>query len=156
MKSYLLLAFLFCFSMVFSQERGIVLKSKTTDRTAFLPEHKRIKLKTKDGTVLVGKFTIVDDHTIQIKDTPVVLDSIVKIKRRSLVSSIGSPFVFVTGALMVTVGIAGAAAGGYAVLLVVFIPPGVPMVLLPVISNNHEPEKWEYVIDTNPKLKKTQ
>lgn len=156
MKSYLLLVLLFCFSMVFSQERGIVLKSKTSDRTAYLPEHKRIKLKTKDGTVLVGKFTIVDDHTIMIKDTPVVLGSIVKIKRRSLVSSIGSPIVFVTGVLMVTAGVAGVAAGGYGVFLVVFIPPGVPMVLLPVISNNHDPEKWEYSIDTNPELKKTQ
>jgi small nuclear ribonucleoprotein (snRNP)-like protein len=154
MKLYITLVLLICFSMAFCQERGVVLKAKASNRSVFLSEHKRIKLKTKDGKVFVGKFTIVDDHTIMIKDTPIALDSIVKIKRRSLVSSIGSPIVFAVGATLVITGIAGAVSGGYAVVLVVLIPPGIPMVLLPAISNNHKPQTWEYSIDTNPKLKK--
>ena len=155
MKSFITLVLLFYFSMAFCQERGIVLKEKATERTAFLPEHKRIKLKTKEGKVVVGKFTIVDENTILLKGTEIELDAIVKLKRRSLMSAIGSPLVVISGAAFVLVGVAGAFSGGYGVLLLVFIPPGIPMILAPLISNNHVPEKWEYSIDTNPKLKKT-
>jgi len=155
MKSQIRLLFVFCFLFLtsYAQDKGVVLKEKSSDRTVFLQENKRIKLKTKDGKVFVGKFKIVDDNTIMIKNATITLDSISTIKRRSLVSSIGSPFVVAGGTILMIAGVAGALSGGYGVLLVVLIPPGIPMILVPVISNNHVPEKWSYSIDTNPKLK---
>ena len=156
MNRQILLTFFLFFSLlsIQAQEKGVVLKDKKSNHLEFLKENKRIKLKIKDGKVYVGKFSIVDDKSILIDGTTITLDSVVKIKRRSLVSAIVSPIIITLGVTFVFVGVAGALSGGYGIFLVAFIPPGIPMILVPLISNNHQSEKWEYSIDTNLNVKK--
>ena len=135
-------------------EKGILVTKKDSSSTLFLKENKRIKVKLLDGKVYVGKFQIINDSTFSIRDNIISLDSIAKIKRRSLVSSIFSPVVIVYGIGLVSLGVVGIAYGGYVIILGALILPGLPMVLVPLISENHRPQKWNYSIGTNPKNKK--
>jgi hypothetical protein len=160
-KNNFLLLLVFLFSIhSYSQgqeiveEKGVVLEKRNSATTAFLPENKRIKVKLLNGDVIAGKFKIVDDNTIVIREHFISLDSIAKIKRRSLISAIFSPLIIAYGVAFITVGVIGITVGGYAVLAAVLIPYGIPMVLIPVISENHRPQKWKYSIRTNPKKAK--
>ena len=124
---------------------------KNSKKTAFLLENKRIKVALLNGEVIAGKFKIIEDNTIIIKNRTISLDSIAKIKRRSTVSALFSPVVVICGVVYIVAGFAGIAAGGYAVLLAPLIPVGVGMILIATISENHNYLKWNYSIGVNPK-----
>ena len=152
MKTYITFFLFFALTIAHCQDKGIVLK-KTNDHTVFLPEQNRIKLKTKDGKYITGTFTILDENTISINETPILIDSIVKIKNKSIFSSVRNTFLITGGSFLVLLGTVGAISGGFGVVLVVLVPPGIQMMLLPLITNNHIVEKWHYSIGTNPKHK---
>jgi len=79
-----LLFSLFSTTVLFSQEQGIVLEKKNSERINFLKENKRIKVITANGSIFYGRFSIVDENTIAINNSTIALDSVVKIKRKSL------------------------------------------------------------------------
>ena len=123
---------------VFSQNQGILLKKKNSERIDFLKEHKRIKVITANGKKFYGRFSIVNDNTIIINNSTIPLNSIVKIKRKSLTSSIGSPLVPVIGVIFILGGTSVAATGkSGAIAGVGMISSGFAMSLASLISNNH-------------------
>lgn len=136
---------------IFSQDQGILLEKKNSETTDFLKEHKRIKVITSNGNHFYGRFLIVDDHTIRIDNSIIPLDSIVKIKRKSLTSSILSPIVPVIGVIFILGGTAVAATeGSGAIAGTGLVFSGFTMTLASLISNKHKKEKWDYKIGTNP------
>jgi hypothetical protein len=146
-----LLFSVFSTTFLFSQEQGIVLEKKNSERINFLKENKRIKVITADGSVFYGRFSIVDQNTIAINNSTIALDSFVKIKRRSITSLIGSPIVLLIGVIFILGGTAVAATGGSAAIAGVgMISSGFTMTLASLISNKHEKEKWEYKIGIKP------
>jgi len=141
---------LFFSSIVFSQEKGIVLKDKKTDETEFLKENKRIKVFTIDGTNYTGRFKIIDDATIEIDGTNIPLDSIMKIKRRSLTSAIVETTFYVYGGIIVTACLIATAINPIALIA---IPVSFPFfgvgLLIPGLENGHKLKRWSYSIETN-------
>jgi hypothetical protein len=132
----------------YSQDRILKLKKINSETVKIIKEHKRIKVQTIEGKKYVGKFTIVNDSTILIANEAIVLDSIVKLRKKSLFNSITNPVFITVGSLALLIGTAGAIAGGYGyIATVVMIPPGIPLLLLPSISNQHPKTKWEYTIE---------
>ena len=137
-------------SSIFSQGKGITLENKETKKTIFILENERVKVKTTDGNTFFGHYQIIDSETISIDNSPVLLSSIVKIKQRSLIVAILRTICIVNGAILLTVGIAGVIAGGYAVLVtLIAVPPGLPLFIAPLTSNNHSNREWNYKISEN-------
>ena len=146
-----LLLFVFTANSVFSQELGILLEKKNSERIDFLKEHKRIKVVTINGKELYGRFSILNDSTITINSATIPLKSIAKIKRKSMTSLIASPVVPLIGVIFILGGTAVAATGGSgAIAGVGMISSGFTMTLASLISNKHEKEKWEYKIGAKP------
>jgi small nuclear ribonucleoprotein (snRNP)-like protein len=122
------LSFLF-FS--FAQNKTLVLTNNKTQVSREIQENKRIKIETKEGEKMYGRFTIIDSSSILVDEQVILLEDIVKMKRKSLFIKIINPVIIATGALCVTIGIAGAVAGGYGyIATIVFLPPSIPLVLL--------------------------
>jgi ABC-type multidrug transport system fused ATPase/permease subunit len=145
------LLFVFTANSVFSQELGILLEKKNSERIDFLKEHKRIKVVTTNGKELYGRFSILNDSTIAINSTTIPLKSIAKIKRKSMTSLIASPVVPIIGVIFILGGTAVAATGGSgAIAGVGMISSGFTMTLASLISNKHEKEKWKYTIGIKP------
>ena len=141
---------LFNSSLVFSQEKGIILNDKKTEETEFLKENKRIKVFTIDGTNYTGKFKIIDDNTIEIDGVNIPLDSIMKIKRRSLTSALLETTFYVYGGIIVAACIVAAAVDP---LFLIAIPVSFPFIgiaiLIPGLENSHKLKRWSYSIGTN-------
>ena len=144
----LVLSLIFLLSCLFltAQEKGIALKKENSKKTVFLEENRRIKIITKSDKKIIGNFTILDNKTIMIKNQEIAIDSIETITRHSKFSSIANPVLVGVGAVFIVFGTAGIIAGSYGVLLAPLIPVGLPMVLVPVISNRHKSKDWEYQI----------
>ena len=148
-KILLIISLLFFCYESNAQNNGIKLICKSTNDSIFYKENTRIKIKTTDGTSYTGKYSIVDDKTILIKDLKVPLDSIVKLKKRTVFSSIVRPISLTLGAALATAAYAGIAAGGYGFLITaVALPPSLPLVIVPLTTNNHKQEKWNYTISS--------
>lgn len=144
-----LITFIFCLVMttLFAQNKGINLMKNTSNDTTFLKENRRIKVKTLEGKSIAGKFTIVNDSEINIKGRIISMDSIVSIRKASTFSAIASPISIVVGGALLVGGMAGLAAGGYGVLLTAaFLPPGLPLFIVPFTANKHPIKKWKYEI----------
>lgn len=149
--SILLLLVFFSTTSIFSQEQGIVLEKKNSSRIDFLKEHKRIKVITASGQTFYGRFSIINDTTITIKKSAIPLNSIVKIKRKSLTSLIGTPLVPVIGVICILGGTAIAASGGSGAMAGVgLVSSGFTMTLASLISNRHEKKRWDYKIGVKP------
>lgn len=137
-------------TLVFSQEKGIVLKDKKTDEVEFLKENKRIKVFTTDGTNYVGRFKIIDDNTIEIDGEKITLDAIMKIKRRSVTSATIETTFYVLGGIIVAACIVAAATDP---LFLIVIPVSFPLIgvglLIPALEENHKVKRWQYSIGTN-------
>jgi hypothetical protein len=100
-----------------------------------------------DGKQIAGRFAIVSNSEIRIKNKTVSLDSIVKIRKASTFSAIATPVAVTVGGICILGGIAGAAAGGYGFLAtVVLLPPGLPLFIVPLTVNKHVKDKWKYEI----------
>ena len=147
MKHFITLIFCLAFYIAFAQNKGINLIKSTSNDTTFLKENRRIKIKTTDGKSIAGKFTITNDSEINIKGRIISMDSIVSIRKASTFSAIASPISIVVGGALLVGGMAGLAAGGYGVLLTAaFLPPGLPLFIVPFTANKHPVTKWKYEI----------
>ena len=147
MKRVYLLFFLLCSIAVLSQNNVLVLQKSNSNFIKEIKEHKRIKVWTKEGQKLYGRFIIKDSTSIMIEDQVVLLEDIIKLKKKSLFGTIANPIFIVYGSVMIIAGVAtvgtgilGAFIGGS------FIIGGIPLVLIPSISNNHPMKYWEYSI----------
>lgn len=131
----------------FSQHNKIVLEHLKSSQTKEIKENKRIKIKTTDGEIYYGRFKIIDEETVEIKNKAIPLDSITELTRKSLFGKIANPVFITIGTLGLIAATVGAAAGGYGfIITVISLPPSIPLVLIPAISNKHKIEKWGYSI----------
>jgi hypothetical protein len=148
MGKKLVLSLIFLLSCVFltAQEKGIILKKENSKKTVFLEENRRVKIITKADKKIIGNFTVLDNKTIVIKNEEIAIDSIETISSHSKFSSVANPVLVGVGAVFIVFGTAGIAAGSYGVLLAPLIPAGLPMVLVPVLSNKHKSKDWKYQI----------
>ena len=143
---------LFCLILIsfvsFSQTNVITLEKIKSQRQVHIKENKRIKVVTKDGTKYVGKFSVVDERTIKIRETLIDLDSIATIQKKSIFYTIIRPLLITEGSALVFIGVVGAAAGGYGFgIALAFLPIGTPMVLLPLLESKHKYNEWSYKIE---------
>lgn len=143
---------LFCLILIssvsFSQTNVITLEKIKSQRQVHIKENKRIKVVTTDGTKYVGRFSVVNERTIKIRETLIDLDSIATIQKKSIFYTIMRPFLIIEGSSCVFVGVTGAFAGGYGLMLsIAFLPIGIPMVLLPVLESKHKNKEWSYKIE---------
>ncbi len=151
----IILFFVFSFFFLFTnaQKRGInVIKDKDT---LFLIENKRIKLETQNGEVLVGKFTLIDNTSIKVKDKILPIESIVKLRSAAKSAEVLRTILITTGIIFVGAfgfGMAFAPiSGGYLSGLtnaigVLNIFAGSPLIIVPASVNNHKLGKWKYEI----------
>ena len=143
---YLLFFFIFSISD-FSQTNVLVLQKLNTNFTKEIKEHKRIKVWTKDGQKLYGRFTIQDSTSIIIEEKVVLLEDIIKMKKKSLFGTIANPVFIVYGSFMIIAGVATVGTGIWGAFIGgSFIIGGMPLVLIPSISNKHSIQDWEYSI----------
>ena len=143
------ITFIFCLAMttLFAQSKGINLIKTTSADTTFLKENRRIKVKTVDGKSFAGKFSIINDSEINIKGRIISMDSIVSIRKASTFSAIASPVSIIVGGALLVGAIGGLAAGGYGFLMTAaFLPPGLPLFIVPFTANKHPIKKWKYEI----------
>lgn len=140
--------FFFLFSIaVLSQTNVLVLQNKNSKFTKEIKENKRIKVWTKDGQKLFGRFTIKDSISLIINENVVLLDDIIKMKKKSLFGTIANPVFIVYGSFMIIAGAAVVGTGAWgAIIGGSFIIGGIPLVLIPSISNKHSSQDWEYSI----------
>lgn len=140
--------FLFLFSMLtFAQSKVLVIQKNNSDFSKEIKENKRIKIETKEGEKLYGRFTIIDSSSVMIEGKVILLDEIFKIKKKSLFATITNPIFIVTGVFFIAGGIVGISAGGYGYIAgIALLPSGTAITLISILSNNHTSNKWSYSI----------
>jgi hypothetical protein len=134
-----------------AQHKVIVLINKISHDSIFLKENLRIKLHTKEDSIIAGKFKIIDENSILIKKDTILLSNIKKIKKVSGFSAFIRPIAVIIGLVFTSAGIYGiylgstgdALGGG---ILGSFLLPGLPMLVCPFLDNEHKFEKWDYKI----------
>lgn len=146
---FYLFALLFATTNSFCQEKGILVTKKDSSATVFLKENKRIKVKLADNKTFFGRLRIENDSTFSINGNSISIDSIVKIKRKSLALTILNPLIIYYGAGFIGVGLL-LATYGYTEIGILFFGGGTAMVLTPLISNKHPSNNWAYKIVENP------
>ncbi|WP_298902571.1 hypothetical protein [uncultured Psychroserpens sp.] len=106
-RSTLLLVCLFVTTLSFTQgKRGIKIFNSKTNKEVHIKENRRIRVLTKTGQRISGRFDIVDAKTITIKGNQIKLSDIKKLKRDPLLLSIFSSSILVYGGVLAT-GIGG-------------------------------------------------
>ena len=149
MKSvFILCLFSMMFSVnCFSQVRILNLNKTNTERTIHIKEHKRIKILTVEGKVFYGRFTIIDSTSLMIKENLILLKDIKKVRQKSLFSTIANPIFIAYGSALFVGGVLVIGTGGFGALVGdVLVITSIPMILTPAIVNNHDSEKWNYLI----------
>ena len=153
----LLFSTIFVFTSLFlhAQERGILLKNNSNQRTILLKENARIKVQTILGAKLVGNYTIIDDKTILLQGQNITLESIFSIRSCSVGSQAIKPLLVIGGVLIILVsavsaiGLAGVhGSSGAAPTFLLGTLAGTTMIRGCLFSNNHYRQKWEYTIVT--------
>lgn len=156
MKHFITFIFCLVFTIGFAQKKGINLIKNTSNKTTFLKENRRIKVKTTDGKSIAGKFTIENDSAINIKGRTISMDSIVSIRKASTFSAILRTTSISIGTTLVVGGLAvaaskptknegysggfGRAAAGVTAIL------GLPLLLVPLTVKKHPVKQWTYEI----------
>ncbi len=155
MKIHFLLFSLLFTIITFSQNKALKITNSTLQKQIIIKEHKRIRLKTKNGERLSGRFAILDKNYILIKHRKVAIDEIIKLKRNPLLASIIiSGFFYYNAATALTVGflIYVITQNSAAILLSIpattFIYGGIKP---PNLLKGHKTKKdWKYEIITIP------
>ena len=147
-----LLKILCLISFISNAQNGTLSLHKiNTKRTLTIAENKRIRVKTTNGKVCKGKFSIIDNNTIAIRKDTIALSSISKIRRQSFVSGTISSVIKVYGGIISVVGLSYAVQGGLgsAVGIIIIMPIGAAFGGLGFLINgsNHKAPLWEYKIN---------
>ena len=144
----IVLLFLIFFSLFSSAQNNVlVLQNKKSNRLIEIKENKRIKLETIEGLQLYGRFTVVDSSSIMIDEQLILLEDVVKMRRKSLFGTIANPIFIVYGSFVIIAGIATIGTGGFGPLIGgTLIITGTPVFLVPLLSNKHPVVDWTYSI----------
>ena len=144
-----LLSFLFCLPAV-AQQQVLEMTKTGTEKIRTFKENRRVKIKTSEGEKYIGRFQIIDDHTIEIEGNIIPLNSITNIKRRSIVAGIAGTALIIYGSLYALVG--GLEhlwpnntqiGNGLFVIGAVFISSGI---FFNEFARNQRSDKWTYKI----------
>lgn len=131
------------FTSFFAQQKGINLKKVGSEKSLFINENTRVRLKTISGKIIAGKFQIVNDSIIIIDEKQIQLNEIAKIRKQSTFSAIIRPISITLGTVFIVASVFAIDSGGYGPLLaVLLVPPGIPLIIAPFIKNNHPNRKW--------------
>ena len=121
-KVAILLFSLFFTNQFMAQEQAIKISSPTSEKEVIIKENKRIKIRTIEGDKISGRFRMVENNAIKIKDQTIALTNIESIKRNPLFLSIfGTGFLIYGGALAV----------GLGAILGIFIQPSGILLAIP-------------------------
>ena len=93
---FLFLSLFFLNSLV-AQEKAIKIFNEKTEKEIIIKENKRIRIKTLDGEKVSGRYKILGDETIILKNQRIKLSQIEKIKKNPLGISILTHGVFYSG-----------------------------------------------------------
>lgn len=143
--------FVFAFLIVtissFAQEKGIYLINKKSNDSTLIAENLRLKVVTNDGKRTVGVFKIIDAKTISINENLIPIEKIAKIRRASMLHSIADPIGILIGSGLLIGGLDILLTGGYyAGIGWIGILPGIPILAISLIKNNHKASEWNYKI----------
>lgn len=125
------------------------ISKKGSEETRIFNENKRVKVRTLEGEKFIGRFEIIDQNSIKIKDNIIFLDSISNIKSRSVVAGIGRVLLIITGSYMLlTSPLVALAAGSNTGLYLSGI--GTAFILTGIFHNvlvrNQKNNNWTYKI----------
>jgi hypothetical protein len=121
-KVVILLFSLFFTTQFLAQEQAIKISSPNSEKEVIIKENKRIKIRTIEGDKISGRFRMLENNAIQIKDQIIALADIESIKRNPLFLSI-----FGTGLLIY----GGALAVGMGAIIGIFIQPSGFLLAIP-------------------------
>lgn len=144
-KTILIMFLIFSTITTFSQEKGLLLTNTTNKKTDFLIENRRIKVFTEDGKKIAGKFKIIDENTIEINSILISMNSIQKVRKASIFSAISTPILVTAGSIGTVLGVAGVFKSD-TIGSIGYLPPSIPLTIIPLHPNKHPKEKWEYKI----------
>ena len=154
MKKIVFLLAIFFVTSLFSQNRGIKMKKIDSQKEVFIKENKRVRVKTIDGLKFTGRFKVVDELNISIKDNIISLKKIVKINKKPLLLSVivDGALILYGGVLVVVGGLVGAFLADSLVMLAVV--PGAGLIYLGIKSPNllksyRVTKKWKYYLITD-------
>ncbi|MFV8269257.1 hypothetical protein ACNQGP_04875 [Flavobacterium sp. GT2N3] len=151
-KTVILIVFLFSGFISLAQKNSIELINKQTGETKLIEENKRIKIKISSGRKLIGKFRVVDDKTIRIRDFFLSMDSITMVRRRPIVLTVLSDLLIVSSASFIVMISPEAKNNPFAAVV---IPPviliGGAGLLMPNIPKKNKKDKWRFQIKLNDK-----
>ncbi|MES2543935.1 MAG: hypothetical protein V4548_03555 [Bacteroidota bacterium] len=162
MKITCLLISLFFITLCYSQENFLKITNSATQEESIIKENKRIRILTVDGKKLSGKFSIVDENSIMIKNTVVNIDQIVKLKRHPLGLILFTDYIFIyTGAIVVALAVLVAGLSGEPGLILL-AAPGVFLIHagskgVNILGSYKTKQNWKYEIqmtktNTTPEL----
>jgi hypothetical protein len=152
MKALLLVCLCFLsFSFLNAQERHLKITNEVSSEEVVIKEGKRIRLYRNDGKKISGRFSVVDNNSILIKNYRIAIQDIVLIKKHPLAQTlIGNVILIGGGAAIALISAAGASYVENASPLVLLIPAG-GMVYMGITSPNilkayKKRENWKYEI----------
>ena len=94
----ILLISIFLVNFTFSQENIIKITNPHSRKEIIIKENRRIRVKTIDGQKISGRFKILNEQSITIKNRQIELLQIAKIKRNPLfISIVTNGFFIYTG-----------------------------------------------------------
>jgi small nuclear ribonucleoprotein (snRNP)-like protein len=129
---------------------GILLKKNDFNRYKVLEQNSRIKVTLNNGQILRGKFTIIDEQSILVDNQSVNLNDVAKIRANSIARQIFVPISITLGTYFGIFAVAGAVAGGLAIIATLIgLPLAIPLLAIPLSQNNHLSSKWSYKIIEN-------
>lgn len=139
--------FLLAGQNVWTQEKGLEISSKKRSRVKLLKENRRIKVFTEDGKKYKGRFSVVDDKTINIKGTDIKLEEIYLIRKKD----IGTTIIKVVGLGIGTSIIVASAVSSNVFTILVGVSFGITMDVLtlaiPEIAiGSLDKDRWSYKI----------
>ena len=149
---------IFVFTSLFlhAQERGILLKNNSNQRTILLNENAKIKVQTMLGAKFTGNYTIIDDKTIMLQGQNITLESIFSIRSYSI-DSLGRQSLSIFEGILV-IGVSCIPAIGRMMnksdpkiaeaTLLLGTLTAATIITKPFILNKHYRQKWEYTIVT--------
>lgn len=86
-RTLLILSLLFL-NHLEAQEQAIKVFNEKTGKGLVIKEGKRIRIKTFEGEKISGRFKVIDDQSILVKNKRIKLSQIEKIKRNPLIATI--------------------------------------------------------------------
>ena len=159
MKHLTILIFCLAINAIFAQKKGINLINKKSNDTTFIKESSRIRITTIDRKSFAGKFTILNDSAIIIKNKVFEIDFILSIKKVSTFTAITNPIIKLIGSIFLLSSFAlttnaSSSSGGYSGVTQEFgaflALTSLPIIILPNTVNKHQVKKWKYeIIDKN-------